>query len=166
MWVWPKLIISHSKTPLVQLKKVAPRSALGSHRFKEICRALSLSTLLSSRRSMVRCPWLCARRWWLKLLNFPDLPRIRPLVSVAMVANLSARSFPFTPVCLGQCTHRSFRRWVSTIATFQSELPILLFVTSSLNLRGRLHVWSAVTSSGNPAEGTCVCFHLHCQAGG
>ena len=134
VWVWPKLISSHSKTPLVQLKKVAARSALGSHRFKEICRALSLSTLLSSRRSMVRCPWLSARKWWLKLLNFPDLPRIRPLVSVAMVANLSARSFPFTPVCPGQCTHRSFRRWVSTIATFQSELSILLFVASSLNL--------------------------------
>ena len=92
-----------------------------SRRFKEVCRALSLSTLLSSRRSMVQCPWLYARRWWLKLFNCPDLPKSRPLVSVAMAASLSTRSFPFTPVCPGQCTHRSFRRWVSTIATFQSE---------------------------------------------
>ena len=113
-----------------------------SRRFKEVCRALSLSTLVYSRRSMVQCPWLCARRWWLKLLNFPDLPRSRPLVSVAMAANLSTRSFPFTPVCPGQCTHRNFRRWVSTIATIQSELPILLLVANSLNLWGRLHVWS------------------------
>ena len=81
-----------------------------SRRFKEVCRALSLSTLVYSRRSMVQCPWLCARRWWLKLLNFPDLPRSRPLVSVAMAANLSTRSFPFTPVCPGQCTHRNFRK--------------------------------------------------------
>ena len=37
--------------------------------------------------------------------------------------SLSARSFPFTPACPGQYTHRSFRRWMSTIDTFQSGLP-------------------------------------------
>ena len=35
--------------------------------------------LLSSRRSMVWCPWLCARRQCLKLLNTSDLPRSRRL---------------------------------------------------------------------------------------
>ena len=31
---------------------------------------------------------------------------------------LSARSFPFTPACPGQYTHRSLRRWMSTIDAF------------------------------------------------
>ena len=35
----------------------------------KIVLALPLSTPLSSRRSMVWCPWLCARRWCLKFLN-------------------------------------------------------------------------------------------------
>ena len=34
---------------------------------------------------------------------------------------------PFTPACPGQHTHRRFRRWVSTVDTFQSGLPIPLF---------------------------------------
>ncbi len=59
----------------------------------------------------------------LKLLNTSDLPRSKPLVRVALPASLSARSFPFTPACPGQYTHRSFRRWMSTIDTFQSGLP-------------------------------------------
>ena len=44
-------------------------------------------------------------------------------------ASLSARSFPFTPACPGQysCTHRSFWRWMLTVDTFQSGLPIPLF---------------------------------------
>ena len=41
-----------------------------------------------------------------------------------------------------QCTHRSFLRWMSTIATFQSGLPIPLFVASSSHLWGWWHVWS------------------------
>ena len=38
--------------------------------------------------------------------------RSKPLVRVALVASLSARALHFTPVCPGQCTHRSFRRWM------------------------------------------------------
>ena len=37
-----------------------------SRPFNEDHRALPLSTHLSSRRSMVCCPWLCGRRWCLK----------------------------------------------------------------------------------------------------
>jgi len=40
------------------------------------------------------------------------LPRSKPLVIVGLPASLSARSFPFTPACPGQYTHRSFRRWM------------------------------------------------------
>ena len=70
--------------------------------FKEDRLALPLSTLLSSRRSMVcECAWLCARRQCLKLLNTSHLPRSKPLVGVALLASLSAWSFPFTPACPG-----------------------------------------------------------------
>ena len=41
-------------------------------------------------------------------LSTSDLPRSKPLVGVALPASLSARSFPFTPACPGQYTHRSF----------------------------------------------------------
>ena len=47
-------------------------------------------------------------------------------------ARLSAWSFPFTLACPGQDTHRSFRRWLLTIDTFQSGLPMPPFVASSL----------------------------------
>ena len=54
-----------------------------------------------------------------------------PLVRAALPANLSARSFPFTPACPGQYTRRSFRRWMSTIDTFHSRLPIPIFTFCS-----------------------------------
>jgi len=50
---------------------------------------------------------------------------------VALPASLSARSFPFTPACPGQYTHRSFRKWMSTTDTFQSGLHIPLFTFCS-----------------------------------
>ena len=50
-------------------------------------RLLPLSTPLSCRRSMVWCPWLCARSSCLKLLNTSDLSRRKP---PAMVAFFSA----------------------------------------------------------------------------
>ena len=37
----------------------------------------------------------------------------------------------FTPACPGQYTHWSFRRWMSTINTFQSGLPIPLLTLCS-----------------------------------
>ena len=89
-----------------------------SRPFKEDRLALPLSTPLPSRRSLVWCLWLCARRQCLKLLNTLYLPRIKPLVTVALPASLSARTFSFTPACPGQYTHRSFRWWMSTIDTF------------------------------------------------
>ena len=55
-----------------------------SRPFKEDRLALRLSMPLSSGRSMVRCPWLCARRQCLKLLNTSDLPRSEPLVRVSI----------------------------------------------------------------------------------
>ena len=46
------------------------------------------------------------------------------LWGLLFIARLSARSFPFTPACPGQYTHRDFWRWMLTIDTFQSGLPI------------------------------------------
>ena len=57
-----------------------------SRPFKEDRRVLPLSTPLSSRRSMVWCPWLCARRYFLRFLNTSDLPRSKPLVSDTLPA--------------------------------------------------------------------------------
>ena len=50
-----------------------------------------------------------------------------PTCESCFPAIVSARSFPFTPACLGQYIHRSFRRWMSTSDTIQSGLPIPLF---------------------------------------
>ena len=49
----------------------------------------------------------------------------------ALPASLSARSFPFTPACPELYTHRSVLRWMSTIDTVQSGLPIPLFTFCS-----------------------------------
>ena len=88
-----------------------------SRPFQAVRPTLPLSTPLSSRWSM------CA--WWLPV-------------------SLSAQSYPFTPVCPGQYTHRSLQRWMSTIDTFQSGLPISLFTFCSklIVLWGWWHVWS------------------------
>ena len=71
---------------------------------------LPLSTLLCSRRSMVWCPWLCACRYCLKLLNTSDLPRSKPLVRVTLPASLSALSFAFSPACPGRYTQQLFSK--------------------------------------------------------
>ena len=46
---------------------------------------------------------------------------------------ISSVIFPdsFTPTCPGEYIHKSFRRWMSTIDTFQSDLPILLLTLCS-----------------------------------
>ena len=50
---------------------------------------------------------------------------------IALPASLSAGSFPFTPACAGQYTHRSFGRWMPTFDTLYSGLPIPLFTFCS-----------------------------------
>ena len=97
------------------------------HPFNEGRLALPLAMPVSSRWSMVWCPWLCACRQCLKLHNTSDLLRSKPLVMVALPPSLSSQSFPFTPACPGQYTYRRFLRWMSTIDTVQSGLPIPLF---------------------------------------
>ena len=54
-------------------------------------------------------------------------PRSKPLVRAALPSSVSAQPFPFTLACPGQYTRRSFWRWMLTIGTFQSGLPIPLF---------------------------------------
>ena len=70
--------------------------------------------------------------------SFSTLQIIREATCEGCFARQStARSFPFTPACPGQYTHRRFRRWMSTIDTFHSGLPIpffSLFVASLLNV--------------------------------
>ena len=52
---------------------------------------------------------------------------ISSTVMVALPASPSARSFPVGPTCPGRYTHRSLRKLVSNIDTWQSGLPIPLF---------------------------------------
>ena len=53
-------------------------------------------------------------------------PRSKPFVRAALPASVFSWLFPVTPACPGQYTHTSFRRWMSTINTFQSRHPIPL----------------------------------------
>ena len=73
-----------------------------------------------------------AQKECLKLLSASDLLRSKPLVKGTFPASPSARPCPFPPACPGQFIHRSFRRWMSTIDTSQSELPIPLFTFCSI----------------------------------
>ena len=66
------------------------------------CRPLPLSTPLSFRRSMLWCSGLSVLRKFLKPLSTSALPSYRPDVISAVLASLSARSFPLTPACPGQ----------------------------------------------------------------
>ena len=97
-WRWPSLVL-----------------------LKDDCRALPLSTPLSSGSLMVWCPWLCAWREWLKLLNTLDLPRRKPLVIVALPVSLSAGSFHLTlalPVSLRFCKLTVFLYFVSHLQNY------------------------------------------------
>ena len=102
------------------------------HPFKEDRLALPLSTPLS-RSLMVWCPWLCAHRQCLKLLNTSDLPTCKSLMRVTLPTSLSAQSFPYTLACPRQHTHRSFSRWMSTIDTcMQSGLTLICLCYDSI----------------------------------
>ena len=63
----------------------------------------SLLQAISGVMSLALCPQVVPQA-----SQHLELPRNKPLVRVALPASLSARSFPFTPACPGQYTHRSF----------------------------------------------------------
>ena len=92
-----------------------------SRSFKEDHPSRPLSTFLSSWRSMAYCPWYCASRQCLKLLNTSDLPRHKPLVIWFHIAWTCA-SAAWTGLC---CMHPPDR------------LPQLLPVLSSGIVRKR-----------------------------
>ena len=69
------------------------------------------------------------------------------------------------------CTHRIFRRWRSTIGTFQSGLPDRRFIFCSKFIesvrRRTCVVWLSPLEAINPAGSwVTACFLFHCQAGG
>jgi len=107
--------------------------------------ALANDILLSRQKTCLSRQNLYLWQFPPMILNTSDLPRSKPLVRAALPASLSARSFPFTPVCPGQYTNRSFGRWMSTVDTFQSGLnSITLFTVCSklIDSWGWCHVWS------------------------
>ena len=103
--------------------------------------------------SLALCLWVVSQAS--QHFRFWHFPRSKLLVRVALPTSLSARSLPFTPACPGH-TPRNFRRWMLTIDTFQSGLPVPLFTFCSKliesvrmmacvvwlsPLEAKLHVW-------------------------
>ena len=66
------------------------------------CRPLPFFTPLSFKQSMLWCSGLSVLRKFLKPLSTSALPSCGPDVISAVLASLSARSFPLPPVCPGQ----------------------------------------------------------------
>ena len=108
-------------SPLTRLTDDGPLSSFQGRSSS----ASSFHASLSSMRSMVLYPWFCTLWQCLKLLNTLGLPRSKPFVRVALPASLSARSLLFTPACPGKYTHRSFRRWISTIDKIKSAIQCI-----------------------------------------
>ena len=79
------------------------------------CRPLPFSTPLSFRRSMLWCSGLSVLRKFLKPRSTSALPSCRPDVISAVLASLSARSFPLTPACPGLETHD--RQHISSVCS-------------------------------------------------
>ena len=111
-----KMIFIRSEKPICappSLSEVSPTSPLKrfqlfvwlavalSRPFKKDCLALPLSRTPSPRRSMVWCPWLCARMYCLKLLNTSDLTGIKPLDTIKDIAYamLEYSAFGVTDMC-------------------------------------------------------------------
>ena len=122
-----------------------------SHPFKKDRLALPLSTPLSSRRSVVRRPWLCARRLCLKLLNTWDRPRSKPLVRVALPASLSAQSFKFG-FNFSTCQHArrvGLQAWHYMALFRQSgrDLPCDVFQMAGKGLKGLGYVFHFTSSA-------------------
>ena len=107
------------------------------------------------RRSMVWCPWLCARRSVVSQASqqaSADLPRSKPLMRVALPASLSAGRFPSLRHVHGSTPAGVFESGLCRPSdTFQSGLPIPLFTFYS-KLVEYVTMMTCVTSWGNPAE--------------
>ena len=91
---------SLSSLPEVALETVPIFAWLNTDRsrpWRVECRLLPFSTPLSFRRSMLWCSGLSMFRKFLKPLSTSVLPSCRPDVISAVLASLSARSFPLTP---------------------------------------------------------------------
>ena len=96
---------SLSSLPKVSLETVPIFAWLNTDRSRPLrveCRPLPFSTPLSFRRSVLWCSGLSVLRKFLKPLSTSALPSCRPDVISAVLASLSARSFPLTLACLGQ----------------------------------------------------------------
>ena len=88
------------------------------------CRPLPFSTPLFFERSILRCSGLSMFRKFLKPRSASALPSCRPDAISAVLASLSARSFPLTPSCTRQSIHRSLCSQRLCIAVCLSGQPI------------------------------------------
>ena len=123
--------------------------------FQGDCLVLPLSMPLSSRWSMVWCPLLCACRF--------QAPQ--HFISSKKQATCEGCS------ALSRAAHHwSFRRWMSTMDTFQSVLLIPFFVEvhwicDCVRMMARV-VWLSPPEAiqrGSFSSLLGDCFHLHCQ---
>ena len=96
---------SLSSLPKVALEAVPIFAWLNTDRsrpWRVECRPLPFSTPLSFRQSMLWCSGLSVLRKFLKPRSTSALPSCRPDVISAVLASLSACSFPLTLACPGQ----------------------------------------------------------------
>ena len=120
-WRWPSLVLSRKTS-----SRISSFSA-------------SLLQVINGVMSLALCPQVVSQA----SQHFRSSEK--QAIYEGCFASLSAWSFPFTPACPGQYNHRTFQRWMLTINTFQSGLPISLFVASSLNL---FHFWKQCCPPG------------------
>ena len=145
-----------------------------SHPFKEDGRALPLSTPLSFGDRWRDIFGFVPAGSVLSVSSSSTLQilrgsRNRPLVMAALLAILSARSFPVTGmsrithpgVFEGGCRTVSYMPIWASHSDFASSSSSFLFCSSKLieSVMTMACLVTAVTSRGNPAQSMCDCFH-------
>ena len=122
----------------------------------------------SSRRSMVWCPWLYTRGYFLELLNtFCLQHRHKSLVVGVFTAVTCAWWCSLTPACPGQNIHSSLWSGCRAHCDISLDFPFYFshFEESSSRLWKWLVMCLAVTSRGNPVENVYHCFRTPRHSG-
>ena len=128
-WWWPFLILSI---------KIIDHSSFCTSLLDQCCDVLGFVCICSvSSSSTLQIFWDASHLWWLLC---PPICQLGHRASI-------------TPACPEQLQpHRGFRRWMSTIDTFQSGLPIPLFTfCSKLNKSARISEDEGTCSLSPPA---------------
>ena len=133
-WRWPFLVLSRKLVLLFLFPRLCFRRSIG---FVPAGSVSSSSTLHI----------------------FRDASHLR--LMIAFPASLSARSFPFTPLCPGLYIYR-FRWWMSNINTiWASHFIFFTSCTKAIESVMMMACIVTVTSWDSPAEGMCNFFKIY-----